>query len=315
MDIGGTRLRGACVTAQGQILERLEQPVVSPDDGNALTRQVVELVSALARISHGQSRADVQSETVAISPSAVGVSLPAVIDRVSGRVLRAPHLPGWDGSMLSDQLAQELGLPVVLEYDGHAAALGEQWLGAGRGVDNFVCLVIGTGFGGGIIADGRLLRGYTNLAGVAGWMGIPTSRKLDEPTLIKVGVLEALVAGPGIERIAAESLQERLSCKEVFDHAEAGDQACQAIVREVLQHLAWGLANVVALINPELVLLGGSVGLRMAVYSRQLESAIRRYSPSWSSEQVRVGAVGLGGDSGLIGAAMAALRHVSARQQ
>ncbi|MBE3599293.1 MAG: ROK family protein [Limnochordaceae bacterium] len=298
VDVGGTQLRAARVTCDGRVVERAALPVSAPDDGAALTRQLLDLVRPLLVPDAG----------------AVGVGLPAVIDRKSGRVEWAPHLPGWNGTPLAGALAEELEMPVVLEYDGHAAALGEHWVGAGRGVEDMVCLVVGTGVGGGIIAGGRLIRGHTNLAGATGWMGVPTRADVHDPELSGMGVLEGLIAGPGIERAAARRIGCPIPSKEVFDKAAAGDPDCGAIVRDALEHLSWGLINVVSMLDPALVLLGGSVGLRLGAYAADLEATVRKFAQPWSARRVRIAPAGLGGDAGLLGAARSALDYLETRR-
>ncbi|MEW6020089.1 MAG: ROK family protein, partial [Pseudomonadota bacterium] len=156
VDIGGTQLRAALVDQGGTLLCRLAEPVERANDGAALSAQVESLVRHLGG-----------------EPQALGVSLPAVIDRAAGRIEWAPNLPGWNGVALQRDLARTLGIPVALEYDGHAAVLAEHWIGAGRGVADLAFVVIGTGVGGGFISGGKLLRGFTNLAGAGGWMAVP----------------------------------------------------------------------------------------------------------------------------------------------
>lgn len=293
VDIGGTTVRAALVDADGRILRRASEPVRAPHDGEALTGQVVALVRGL--LAEGPA------------PIAAGVSLPAVIDRSRGRVEWAPNLPGWDGVPLQARLAGALGMPVVLEYDGHAAALGEHWAGAGRGVSDLVFVIVGTGVGGGLVAGGRLVRGASNLAGAGGWMGVPTASPPPPEAAAARGFLEALVAGPALQQAAARRLGEHLPPRAIFDRAAAGDPGCRALVEEALEHLSWAVANVVSLFNPELVLLGGSVGLRLAEYAGRLQDRVSRLAQPWAARRVRIAPAGLGDDAGLLGAARSAL--------
>lgn len=312
VDIGGTRLRAALVDGAGRVARRLAEPVRAPADGAALTAQLVASVRRLlehdpASDPAAAARGSVEAPGEAVEVAAVGVSLPAVIDRASGRVEWAPNLPGWSGTPLRDRLVEALGVPVALEYDGHAAVLGEHWVGAGRGVDDLACVIVGTGVGGGFVAGGRLVRGACNLAGAGGWMGVPPCGEWDAEAAAQRGLLESLIAGPSLQARAARRLGEALPPRVIFDRASQGDPDCRAIVDEAVEHLGWALVNVVSLLNPELVLLGGSVGLRLAEHASRLAEAVRRFAQPWSARRVRIEPAGLGDDAGLLGAARSAL--------
>ncbi|MEW6045986.1 MAG: ROK family protein [Bacillota bacterium] len=293
VDIGGTQVRAALIEGGGTILRRLAEPVERANDGPSLTAQVAGLVRRLSG-----------------EPLALGVSLPAVIDRTAGRVEWAPNLPGWNGVPLGGELSAALGLPVALEYDGHAAVLGEHWAGTGRGVAELAFVIVGTGVGGGFISGGQLVRGFTNLAGAGGWMSVPAPRGWDAQSACQKGFLESLIAGPALQQAAARQLGQALAPRDLFDRASAGDPACRAIVEGALEHLGWALVNVVSLLNPQLVLLGGSVGLRFAGYADRLEAMIRRHAQPWSARAARVAPAGLGDDAGLLGAGRSAVELV-----
>ncbi|WP_405001313.1 ROK family protein [Geochorda subterranea] len=123
------------------------------------------------------------------------------------------------------------------------------------------------------------------------------------------GLLESLIAGPALQATASRRLGEPLAPRDIFDRAARGDPACRAIVDEAREHLAWALANVVSLLNPALVLVGGSVGLRLAEQPERLEAAVRA-GPSRGRPAGAIAPAGLGDDAGLLGAARAALTCV-----
>ncbi len=321
VDIGGTRVRAARVSSEGRILRRLREPVRDPHDGQALTDQVLALVRRLGEPPEARepgragdeagaaagAGANAEADGSSQAPVAVGLSVPAVLDRSTGRVEWAPNLPGWNGWALGPRLSDSLGLPVTLEYDGHAAALGEQWTGAGRLVPDLAFIIVGTGVGGGIISGGRLVRGATNLAGAGGWMGVPASGGWDAGAAAERGFLESLISGPALAARARWLLNRPVDARELFERAREGDVACREIVGEAVEHLAWALVGVVSLLNPRLVLLGGSVGLQLAQYGPQIEATIRRYAQPWAARAVQVAPASLGDDAGLLGAARSAL--------
>lgn len=167
VDIGGTKIAAAGVTGSRQIVARRREatPVTGPTD------LMPRLTAMLA---------DLQLE--AGSPVAVGIGLPAMLEPNSDRVLWAPNIPGCRDVLLREPLEQALRVPVFLEYDGHTAVLGEWWQGAGRGYQNVVFSIIGTGIGGGMIVNGTLYRGRNRLAGAAGCLRFrPRSTTLTRP--------------------------------------------------------------------------------------------------------------------------------------
>ena len=247
LDIGGTKIAAALVTDTGQILARAR--LATPQDGpeDALPR-IAALISELLA-QNGRSPAAIQ---------ALGIGIPAVLEPGSDRVIWAPNIPGWRDVALRESLQTALGIPTYVEYDGHTAVLGEWWAGAGRGCDSLVDIIIGTGIGGGMILDGRLLRGRDRLAGAAGWTALTTDAQ--QPTSRQFGHWEALAAGPGIAARAAAALPghpasalaavEPLTAHAVFDAARAGDPLARHIVDETADLIGLGVANIVSVRQP-----------------------------------------------------------------
>lgn len=304
VDIGGTRVRAAVVADDASILCRATEPVATPQDGDRLTAQVATLVRRV--------RAEAGTAGTVPAAGAMGLSLPAVLDRATGSIEWAPNLPGWNGRALRAAMEEACGLPVALEYDGHAAALGELWAGAGRGAPSFFFLIVGTGVGGGLVADGKLIRGCSNLAGAAGWTMVP-ALSWDPPEASRMGQLESLIAGPALARHASTRLGRAVTPREVFDQAASGHPGCREVVERALDHLGWALVNVVSLLNPAQVVIGGSVGLRLAEHAGRLEGIVRRFAQPRSAKDVRIVPAALGDDAGLLGAARSALDAAGVR--
>lgn len=282
LDVGGTKIAGALVTGGGRILERA-QVSLDARGGSRAVRQVLALAERLA------------AEGDALG---VGAAVPAVIDRARRTVVWAPNIRGWRRVPLAELLERSLGLPALLEQDGHAAAIGESWRGAARGVPNVVMLVIGTGIGGGMILDGRPYRGSDGLAGAVGWF------TADEPPCrsgLRLPGLESLAAGPGIARRAGVASGRS---EEVFAAAAAGDEAARRVVAETAEILGLAIADVVSLLNPDLIVLGGGVGAGAAdQLLPRIRQIVRACAQPVSARRVRIVRSRLGSDAGLLGVA------------
>jgi len=291
VDVGGTKVAAALVTRRGRIIGRERQPT-SLDGPAVLVEQIAEAARLLARRQHIR---------------AVGVCVPAVLERDTDRVLWAPNLPGWKDVPLREMLRDRLGIPAFVEYDGHAAVLGEWWAGAGRGYRQVASVIIGTGIGGGLIVDGRLWRGRDRLAGAVGWFPVLGPEGLDH--------WENVAAGPAIARrvrqlIAAGAVSalsaDDLAAKDVFDAARRGDPLACRVIRETAEVIGQGVASVISLANPEIVILGGSVGQQGDLLLEPVRQAVTRWAQPISARDVPIVSSTLGEEAGLLGAAYAA---------
>jgi glucokinase len=309
VDIGGTKLAVALVSQEGKTLSRSQEPTYQdgPEHNIAQIIRLLEKLLADRNLKPGDA-------------FGIGVGIPAVLERGTDFVIWGPNLAGWRNVALRPALEAHFGLPVCVEYDGHTAVLGEWWTGAGRGYQSVVDIIIGTGVGGGMILDGQLARGVNRLAGAVGWFtfrsGAATESDLDR----SIGYWEARTAGPGIARRAQEYLAgHRFPCsilennanpitaRQVFSAAEMGDALALAVCAEFADLLGSGIANIISLVNPEVIILGGSVGANAGF----LIPHIHRVAASWaqpiSVTAVQIVPSTLGGEAGLIGAAYSAL--------
>ncbi len=307
VDIGGTKIAAARVTDDGHIAGRRRETTAT-DGPQAVIDQLARLL--------GDLRTESEEPVMA-----VGVGIPAVLEPGSDLVIWGPNLPGFRDVRLRESLEAALGLPVYVEYDGHTAVLGEWWRGAGRGFQSVVFVIVGTGIGGGMVLDGRLYRGMNRLAGAAGWFTLDTRLGEEEPDRRR-GHWEMLAAGPGITRRALAGLDagrpsslspEGLTAERVFDAARAGDSFAQEIVSETARIIGIGVANIVSLVNPELVILGGGVGTQGDLILEPVRSVVRAQAQPISGRSVRIEVSQLGEDAGLLGAAYVALERAGIR--
>jgi len=313
-DIGGTKIATAVISSSGEIVQMSKAPT---DLGGppALIGQIIAMLQDDLTRAEGDL-ADVLG---------LGVGVPAVINVDHKVVIWAPNLPGWENVPLHDELVARLSLPVCMEYDGHAAVLGEWWLGAGRGYQNVVFVIVGTGIGGGMILDGRLYRGASGLAGAAGWLVLDTQRVSDEVAR-QLGHWESLAAGPGIARLATEKLRqssepsilrqqipdspEKLTTQMVFDAARQRDALACEVIYHIGEILGVGIANIVSLMNPEVVIVGGGVGTQADLLIDRIREVVLHNAQPVSAEAVQIVPSQLGENAGLLGAAKAVLLHL-----
>ena len=259
VDIGRSWIRVALADLDGLIVGRHDAPNAAQDaDG------MVAAVAAVARKVAAEAGVAMDSVLHAV------VGSPGVVDMDSHSVRYAVNLPGWGEPGVADRLQAELGTGLSLRNDANLAALGEYAAGAGQGRKVFVYVMVGTGVGGGIVIDGELFPGAHGAAGELGYLpwgtpgtpgaphtpGTPAGGREE-----RRGLLEHAAAADAVVAMArAAGVADVSTAKQVFDAARAGDDLARAVVAEEAKRLAHGIAAVAAVIDPDLVILGGGVG-------------------------------------------------------
>jgi predicted NBD/HSP70 family sugar kinase len=242
-----------------------------------------------------------------IAPADVVVKVigsPGVIDQRSRIVRHAPNLPGWESAGVLDGLESSLGPVVVVENDANLAALGEHVYGAAQDVRVFVCVTVGTGVGMGICVDGVLFRGAHGAAGEVGFL--PYGKSASD---VQRGQFEEAAAAESVVALARERGLAARSAREVFAAARSGDVQALEVVRVEAERLAFLVASVAAVIDPELVVLGGGVGSNVDLLLEPVEAALRTMSPL--APRIVAGSLGDGAVlSGAIAMGLAAAREL-----
>jgi glucokinase len=300
VDVGGTKVAVALVDREGQIVRKTHQPTDLLG-----VAAVVEQIFALS-----QSLLDGEM------PETLGLSVPAVIDRVTDRILWAPNLPGWDNADIKSSLSARFGAPVAIEYDGHAAVLGEWWGGAGRGCDSVASIIIGTGIGGGFMADGRLWIGRNRLAGTVGWFPVPTGEGVVawEKVASGAGIVrraQRLIAQGGATQLEADGL----TAKAVFDAARQGDELACLVVEETAHYIGLGVSAVISFANPEIVILGGSIGQHSDIILPTVRRVAAEWAQPYASRDLPIVCSTLGEEAGLLGAAYSAFEKLKLKNE
>ncbi len=306
IDIGGTKLAVGVATAEGRVLAEARRPSGAAEGPDAVIGRIVEMAREIvAEAEIGLN--DLQS---------VGIGCGGPLDPWRGVVLNALNNPGWIDIPITDRIGEALGRPAYLDNDANAAALGEHRFGAGRGVTNMIYLTVSTGVGGGVIADGRLLRGE---GGNAAELGHLTVDAHGRPCHCGgIGCLEEYCSGTNIavrarEALAASDEPSALRAADAFTAAEvtaavgAGDQLATEVWNETTTLLGAGIASMIHAFNPALVVLGGGVTKAGDLLFEPVRRAVAERTMPWLHEVVRIVPAELGDRTGILGAVTVAL--------
>ncbi len=297
-DLGGTNLRIAAVDRQGRLLCRAEVSTPRYTDET----KIVEAARGLA----DQCRAQVGAK-----PIALGFAIPAIMDAEDGRIFRSPNLPELGGTPLAASLEANLGLDVVLENDANAAAIGEHWLGSSSDFASSIFVTLGTGVGGGIILDGKPLRGPDGTAGEIGHMCVEPS---GPPCGCgSNGCLEQFASATAIVRMANELRNEfpdspifgidNFAARDVFQCGIDGDLLCREVFRRAGMYLGVLLAGLINAVNPDAIVIGGGAADGWDLFIDALRTEITKRAFPEPAERARIFRASLGSDAGIIGAA------------
>jgi len=320
IDIGGTNLVVGSVAENGSALHAVAS---EPTHAEAGQSDVLDRLIALAQRAIEQTRREVPGAEI----MGVGVGAPGPLDTRSGIVLLTPNL-GWVNLPLRQIIHDRLGLPASLDNDANCAVLGEWWMGAARGTRNAIGVTIGTGIGGGIIVDGKLFHGASDCAGEIGHTTIDTEGRRCKCG--NYGCLEAYASGPNIAQRAIEEIKagavsrlagyvggdlRQITAQTVYQAAHDGDDLALEVVNDTAKFLGTGIANLLNIFNPEVVVVCGGVTLagdHLFVPLRR-EVARRAFKPAVAVCRIVPGE--LAGTAGVYGAAKVFLDNRGAAGQ
>lgn len=309
VDLGGTTLTAAIVNVvSGQVLGRHQIPTLAKQGHDAVTARMVGLIHAVTADA-GLSRADI---------GGVGIGAPGVLDLERGLTLFLPNLAGtWPKVPLKATIEADVKLPTHLLNDVRCFTLGEKTFGAGSDVDTMVCMAIGTGIGGGVVINGKLQLGLDGTAGEVGHQIIdpygPTCGCGSQ------GCLEAFASGPAITAMALKAIAQGLttSIAEIVSYdlnkvtpevicqaAQAGDPIARDIYERAGFYIGIGVANLIAILSPQMVVIGGGVAQAGDLLFDPIRRTARERVHVTPFEKVQIVPAQLGTDAGLIGAAV-----------
>jgi glucokinase len=306
IDLGGTNIKAGVVDRQGKPLSRADLPTHAdkgPEEG-------------IRRICQAGREAVEKAGLKLKDIHAVGVGSPGPMDLKKQIIINPHNLPGWINLPLAERVGNELGLRAVLQNDANAAAYGEYWAGAGRGVNSLVQFTLGTGIGCGVVINGRILEGEHSHGAESGHIRIA----LDHPRYNATGLygsLEAYASAKAIIERAQEAMAtgqrssleailsrgEELSAKDIFDAAAAGDELGERLVEQTAFYLAVGAVNLMHVIDPNVVVFSGGMIAAGETFLDRIRYHVRRNALPVPAAETLITFAQLGTDAGFIGAA------------
>ncbi|KAF0825657.1 ROK family glucokinase [Cytobacillus firmus] len=306
VDLGGTTTKLAFINYYGEIIHKWEIPTDNSEEGKNITINIAKA------IDHKLEELDLNKDKII----GIGMGAPGPVNLATGVVYNTVNL-GWkDNYPLKDLLEVETSLPVIIDNDANCAALGEMWKGAGNGAKDLVCVTLGTGVGGGVIANGDIVQGVSGAAGEIGHItSIPVGGA--QCNCGKTGCLETIASATGIVRQALENLESGgegalsqlykehgfITAKDVFDSARNGDETSLLTVNNTAMHLGLALANIANTLNPEKIVLGGGVSRAGDILLKPVIANFIKFAFPRVKESTVIDIATLGNDAGVIGAA------------
>jgi len=296
IDLGGTNTKSGIVSLEGELLHTDVIPTPAGGGREALLDHLRSVARRCAQIA----------EQKQIAPSALGIATAGWVNFHTGRVAYATeNLPGWTGTPIAEELGKATGLPVAVENDANALALAEKQFGAGRTVQDFVCLTLGTGVGGGCVIGGRLNRGPHFFANALGHITlVPAGHPC---TCGRRGCLEAYANATALLRFA----QGRFwTAEDVIAAAQAGDRVAAEAIRILAGHLAAGTALIIHVLDPGMVILSGGIAEKNPILLRHFQDELKSRVSVWERRNIQIEVSRLGYFSGVLGAVAAVVEKL-----
>ena len=303
VDVGGTTVKMGLFRITGELVEKWEIPTKTENQGETILSDIA------MSIQQKKKEYDISNSDVA----GIGMGVPAPV--FAGGIVKTTVNLGWGYKEVKRELESLTGIKVNVANDANLAALGEMWKGGGMGYSNIVMATLGTGVGGGIILDGKILTGVTGAAGEIGHLVMNEAEK-EKCGCGKTGCLEQYASATGIVRLAKAYLKEydgetilsadTLTAKEVFDAVKKGDRAAIEVAERFGKYLGYAFANIAAVVNPEAFVIGGGVSKAGEV----LLEYVKKYfmeKAFWAHKNAEMKLAELGNDAGIYGGAKLAL--------
>ena len=318
IDVGGTKISSALFSREGDIAGK-SKISIDKKGGDGASGQIAGILRSLDSLAK-QKKGRLL---------AAALCVPGVVYKKTGLVW-APNIPGWDHYPLGERIKKAYGQgkrevaprarasdaflpPLVIESDRSAYVMGEQWRGAAKGARDAVFLAVGTGIGAGIFAEGRIVHGSEDIAGAVGWFALDPDFKEEYASM---GCFEAEASGNSVGRKAARLLTEggpslmrelaggdpaKVTAEIVAEAARKKDPLARKVIDDTVVYLAMGLANIVSILNPEIIVLGGGLFRASDLLVEPVKREFKRWAQPLSARLVRIELSELGEDAGLYG--------------
>jgi glucokinase len=307
MDLGGTNLRMASVNSSGEILYRIKRATPSDKGVSGIVQAITDLANECR-----------QSSTSPKSVFAIAAAVPGTVNVEKGIIRKSPNIPALDNFPLTKILETKLNLKCFLENDANAAAIGECWLGASKKLQSSIYITLGTGVGGGIIIDGKVLRG---IDGTAAEIGHICVEPFGAPCGCgSRGCLEQYCSATAVVRLTGEIAPEypksvliknkSLTAFDTYNAGKTGDALALEVFRRQGFYLGIGLAGLINVLNPEAIVIGGGAAAGWDLFVPEMVKQIRLRSYREPAERARIIRAEWGDDAGILGAARIAFENL-----
>jgi len=308
VDVGGSKISAVLADPDGNIEARSSKDTLADEGPEAVIGRIIEAIGQL---------------TSGVEVAGIGIGAAGSYDAERGAVSFSPNMPGWHNIPLCDIIQREFGLPTYLQNDCTLAALGEHRFGAGVGVDNLVYVGLGTGIGGGIIADGRIYDGTSGAAGEIGHMIIDINGSLCKCG--SYGCWENFASGRAVAQEAVRRMEagvatairryagrdaNKVTAQAVFLAAQDGDYIAHEIISRTAYYVGVGLVNIVNIFNPELILIGGGLSNMGSLLLDPAIEVVRENAFDISAKAVRIELAQLGDDAAALGSVALVIQEI-----
>ncbi|MBI3599254.1 MAG: ROK family protein [Nitrospinae bacterium] len=308
LDLGGTNIRAAAVTREGEILHRVKIPTEVPKGRKRVIANILKVIETI------------RQELKGFKLSAIGMGIPGIIFFDKGIVAQSPNFPDWIDFNLRERMSKDLDVPFYIDNDANLAAVGEGWIGAGKDFNSFCMFTLGTGVGGGIVLNKNIWRGEYGMAGELGHITIYPDGHLCNCG--NRGCLEQYASATGIVRMAKEKSQiprptivsapkSQITANTIYQSAKKGDTYSLEIFQKMGRILGIGIADIVNILNIELFIIGGGVADAWDYFAPSTIEEIGKRTYRVTGERVKVIKAKLGDDAGIFGAAYVAINELS----
>ena len=283
IDIGGTNLRAALINEKGELVDKfkIENEVLKGPEYN--------IDKLICTINEKWEKSELKS---------IGVGCPGPLNIKTGQILVTPNLKTWEYFNLKSYLEEKFNLYVKVNNDTNVAAFSEAMVGAGKGTESVYYMTLSTGVGGGFIYKNEIVGGFNNVAAEIGNMIINDDKYKHEN--MNYGSLEGQCSGINIARIASERLGREIATKEVFKNAKENDKTCTKVIEEWKINVSKAIANIIMTVDPEVIILGGSVIVNNPEYLQGIIEETKKRVYEGVNVDIRLAEIG--DDSGLVGA-------------
>lgn len=303
LDLGGTNLKYALGDETGKLIVKKSTPSLAQETQDKIFNNIFSAIAELQQ----EARATIDG---------IGLGTPGSINFSEGKLIgKTPNIPHWENAPIKETIENKFGIPVWVDNDANVMALAEARIGAAEGYSHVVCFTLGTGIGGGIILKNQIYRGASFSAAEVGHITIePNGKPCDCGNF---GCLEAYAAAPAminryrhkLKRTGLLYKEEQLSTEFIFQKAAVEEDFAIETIRETCEYLGTGIANVVNILNPQIVVIGGGVANAGSEFINLIEKVTRRKIMAACDDILKIVKAKLGNEAGIVGAILLAAEN------